>query len=71
VIHISKIFIMNIINNIRMILEDKQGAITNNFSFEKNINTFHDYIHWKITITAFWKSLMKYKPKKARSNLKN
>ena len=43
-IHISKIFIINIINNIRMILEDKQGAITNNFSFEKNINTFHDYI---------------------------
>jgi hypothetical protein len=47
-----------------MILEDKQGAITNNFSFEKNINTFHDYIHWKTIITTFWKSLMKYIPKK-------
>ena len=44
-IHISKIFIINIINNIRMILEDKQGAITYNFSFGKNINSFHDYIH--------------------------
>ena len=26
---------MNIINNIRMILEDKQGAITNYFAFKK------------------------------------
>jgi hypothetical protein len=31
---------MNIINNIRMILEDKQGAITNNFSFEKKNKYF-------------------------------
>jgi len=53
-----------------LILEDKESAITNNFSFEKNINNFHDYIHWKTTITTVWKSLMKYKPKKGRSNLK-
>ena len=44
-IHISKIFILNLINNIRMILEDKQSAITNNFSFGKNINSFHNYIY--------------------------
>ena len=42
-IHISKIFIINIINNIRMILEDKQGAITNYFAFKKNINSFNNF----------------------------
>ena len=62
---------MNIINNIRMILEDKQDAITNNFSFEKNINTFHDYIHWKTIITKNLKKFDEIYSKKGRSNLKN